>query len=176
MIRVVRGELAEAGAQAILRPVTSDWAAVTPAMRRLEVAAGADLERQCRSLGELPVGSAVVTGAGDLAAEFMIHVVVRSIEQRVTASGVRRAFVAGLRRLEEWGIRRVAMPLLGTGAGNLDAEESAALLVGVLADAEAGGWAPAEVFIVADSDYEESATLTRVRAAGQPIEGPAGSD
>jgi O-acetyl-ADP-ribose deacetylase (regulator of RNase III) len=89
---------------------------------------------------------------------------------------VRRAFVAGLRRLEEWGIRRVAMPLLGTGAANLDAEESAALLVGVLAEAEAEGWAPAEVVIVADSDYEEAATLTRVRAAGQHIEGRAGSD
>jgi O-acetyl-ADP-ribose deacetylase (regulator of RNase III) len=173
MIRVVRGELAEAGTQAILRPVTSDWAAVTPAMRRLDVAAGPEPERQCRRLGELPVGSAVVTGAGDLTAEFMVHVVVRSIEQRVTPAGIRKAFVAGLRRLDEWGIRRVAMPLLGTGAGNLDAEESARLMVEILAEAEAEGRAPEDIVIVADSEYEESAIETRLRATGQAAEDPA---
>lgn len=165
MIRVVRGELAEAGTQAILRPVTAEWTAVTPAMRRLELAAGPELERQCRSLGELPVGSAVVTGSGDLEAEFMVHVVVRSIEQRVTPAGIRKAFVAGLRRLDEWGIHRVAMPLLGTGAGNLDAEEAAALMGEVMAEAAAQGWAPQEVVIVADSDYEEAAVATRIRSA-----------
>ncbi|MGH7503891.1 MAG: macro domain-containing protein [Longimicrobiales bacterium] len=174
MIRVERSELAGIETQAILRPVTADWAAVTPAMRRLEVAAGRALEQQCRSLGELPVGSAVVTGAGDLPVEFMVHVCVRSIEQPVSSAGVRRALVAGLRRLEEWGIGRVAMPLLGTGAGNLDAEDAAALLVSVLNDATAAGRAPAEVVIVADSDYEETAILSRLEGPVEDTAGPSG--
>jgi O-acetyl-ADP-ribose deacetylase (regulator of RNase III) len=143
-------------------------------MRRLELAAGPVVERQCRSLGELPVGSAVVTGAGDLAAEFIVHVIVRSVEQPVTAAGVRKALGSGLRRLEEWGITGVAMPLLGTGAGNLDAEDSAALVLSVLAAAEQERRTPAEIVIVADSDYEETAVRTRLLAAGQPVEDPPG--
>jgi O-acetyl-ADP-ribose deacetylase (regulator of RNase III) len=169
VIRVERGELADQAVAAVLRPVSAEWTAVTNAMRRLELAAGPDVDRQCRSLGDLPVGSAVVTSAGALAAEFMVHVVVRSVEQQVTRTAVQRALVAGLRRLEEWGIPAVAMPPLGTGAGNLDAEESADVMVPVLQAHLDSGRDPREVVIVVDSEYEEAAFRTR-------IERPAGVD
>src|SRR5688572_32761020 len=71
MIRVVQGELAQADTAAILRPVSAEWEPVTPATRRLEIAAGKALIEQCEKLGDLPVGSAVITSAGDLPAEFI---------------------------------------------------------------------------------------------------------
>jgi O-acetyl-ADP-ribose deacetylase (regulator of RNase III) len=171
MILVVRGELSDTDAPAVLRPVSAEWAAVTGAMRRLELAAGPEVERQCRSLGELPVGSAVVTGAGRLHAEFMVHVCVRSVEQRVTRAGVSRALRNGLLRLEEWGITRVAMPPLGTGAGNLDAEESADLMVPLLVQHVETGRVPREVVIVADSDYEREVFERKLRQL-QPAASP----
>ena len=166
MIAVVRGALAGTAADAVLRPVTADWTAVNPAMRRLELEAGPDVERQCRSLGEVPVGAAVVTGAGDLRVQFMVHVVVRSIDTPVTPAGVRKALQAGLRRLEEWGIRRVALPPLGTGAGNLDAEESADLMVPILLEHMETDRDPREIVIVTDSDYEQDAFERRLRLTG----------
>src|SRR5690606_1214599 len=93
MIEVRIGELADARESALLRPIDANWGAVTPATRRLELAAGPALADQCRRLGELPVGSAVITGAGELAAEFMVHVVVRSIDEPVSPAGVRRGLV-----------------------------------------------------------------------------------
>ena len=63
MIRVVLGVLEDTDADAIVRPVSAEWDAVTPSMRRLEIAAGPELAEQCRRLGELPVGSAVITPA-----------------------------------------------------------------------------------------------------------------
>ncbi|MEX0907789.1 MAG: macro domain-containing protein [Gemmatimonadota bacterium] len=167
MIRVVLGELAEADVEAVLRPVTGEWGAVTPAMRRLEVAAGEAPARQYRQLGELPVGSAVITSAGDLSAQFMIHIVVRSIDERVTPSGVRRGLQNAIRRLEEWGIQRVAVAPLGTGAGNLDADESAAIMVPVLAESIHAGGPPLEVEIYVESEYEHD-VFTRHAAAVQP--------
>ena len=59
MIHIIRGELAATNAEAVLRPVSAEWTAVTPATRRLEIAAGPEVERQCRTLGELPVPKAV---------------------------------------------------------------------------------------------------------------------
>jgi O-acetyl-ADP-ribose deacetylase len=155
VIRVVRGELATAAAEAVLRPVAAEWAAVTPAMRRLEVAAGAAVEAQCRALGELPVGSAVITGAGQLPAQFLVHVIVRSIDEPVSAATVRRALENGLRRIGEWGIRSVAMPPLGTGAGNLDAEDAAAVMFDVLRTRPA----ELQVEIFVDTEYEHTAFL-----------------
>ncbi|HEX2168627.1 MAG TPA: macro domain-containing protein [Longimicrobiales bacterium] len=154
MIRIVQGELTGAALDAVLRPVSAEWTAVTPAMRRLELAAGEAPAEQCRRLGELPVGSAVITPAGDLPAQFLIHAVVRSIDEPVTGSGVRRALQNGLRRLAEWGIERVAMAPLGTGAGNLDADEAASIMIPVLIEQMQADGSPTEVEIYVDSDYE----------------------
>jgi O-acetyl-ADP-ribose deacetylase len=174
VIRIVKGDLAGSSAEAVLRPVSAEWTAVTSAMRRLEIAAGPSVEAQCRTLGELPVGSATITPAGDLAAQFMIHVVVRSAEEQVTEAGVRRGLQNGMRRLVEWGIRRVALPPLGTGAGNLDAEESAAIMIPVLLEQMATG-IPAEVEVIVDSDYEREVFERRLHRAGARSGAPPGS-
>jgi O-acetyl-ADP-ribose deacetylase (regulator of RNase III) len=154
VIRVLREELAATGREAVLRPVAAEWTAVTPAMRRLEVAAGPTVEAQCQGMGELPVGSAIITPAGELAARFMVHVVVRSVDEQVSAPGVKRGLQNGVRRLAEWGITRVAMPPLGTGAGNLDPEDAAAIMIPVLQEAMREG-ALEEIDIHVDSDYEK---------------------
>lgn len=166
MIRIIRGEPVVTAAEAVLRPVTAEWTAVTPLMRRLELAAGAEWEQQCRRLGELPVGSAVITGAGDLRAQFMVHVIVRSADEPVSASGVRRGLENGLRRLAEWGIRSVATVPLGTGAGNLEAEESAAIMMPLLAARILDGGPPSDVEIYVDSDYEEDVFARHAAAGG----------
>lgn len=152
MIEVRLGELAVTVAKAYLRPITADGAAATVAARRLEIAAGPDVAEQLRRPGEFPVGSAMITGAGSLPAEYLIHVVVRSHEQPVTAEAVRRALVNGLRRLDEWGIESVALPLLGTGAGCLDPEEAAALVVPILVQSQQQR--SRQVVIIAESEYE----------------------
>jgi O-acetyl-ADP-ribose deacetylase (regulator of RNase III) len=120
VIEILEVELADVSAAAVLRPVSGDWSAVSPATRRLELAAGTEWADRCRALGDLPVGSAVITDAGGLGAEFVIHVAIRSPEESVNARSVRRGVTNGLRRAEEWGITEVALPLMGTGPGNLE--------------------------------------------------------
>jgi O-acetyl-ADP-ribose deacetylase len=165
VIRVVQGDITSTDVEAVLRPVSAEWNAVTPATRRLELAAGPTVEAQCRAVGELPVGSAVITSAGALSARFMVHVVVRSVDEQVTEHGVRRCLQNGLRRLAEWGIHEVAMPPLGTGAGNLDAEESAAIMIPILQEQVRAGGPPSEFHIFVDSEYDRDAFDVHVRAA-----------
>ena len=169
MIRVVRGELTGIPADAVLRPVAAEWEAVTPAMRRLELAAGPDLFARCTRLGELPVGSAVITEAGDLAVRFLVHAVVRSATEPVSEAGVARALRNGLRRLEEWGIEHVALPPLGTGAGNLDAEDVARLMIEVMQEHTARAEFPRRITIVVENDYEEQAFARPLAALALPL-------
>jgi O-acetyl-ADP-ribose deacetylase len=154
VIRVVQAELASLAVEAVLRPVTAEWSSVTPAMRRLELAAGEALLEQCRLLGDLPVGSAVITGAGELPAQFMVHVVIRSASEPVTAAAVRRGLQNGLRRAAEWGITELALAPLGTGAGNLDADDVAGIMVPMLSDAVRAEGALRAADICVDTDYE----------------------
>lgn len=157
MIDVVRTSLEDAVAAAILRPVSAEWEAVTPTMRRLEIAAGPSVAEQCERLGELPVGSAVITAAGALPAQFMVHAVIRAADEAVSANGVRRALQNSLRRLSEWAIDSVAMPPLGTGAGNLDAEDAAQTMLPVLVEHMNANAHPARVAICVETDYEHDA-------------------
>lgn len=166
MIAVRVGDLATVVAAALVRPITAEGEAATAAARRVELAAGAAVQEQGRRLGELPVGSAAITGAGALPATFLIHVVVRSYEEPVTAEGVRRALTNGLRRLEEWGIESVALPLLGTGAGNLDAEAAADVLVPTLALHLRERARPLHITLVVESDYERGAVERALARAG----------
>ena len=157
MIRVLQGELADAETIAVLRPVSAEWEPVTPATRRLEIAAGTELMEQCERLGDLPVGSAVITSAGTLKAQFMVHVIVRSIEERVSVPVIHRGLRNGLRRLSEYGIDSVSIPPIGTGAGNLDAEEVAFEMVPILLEHMQSGELPTRVDVVVDSSYEKDA-------------------
>lgn len=158
MIEVRVEDLAFFEGNAIIRPSTATLGATTPLLRRLELAGGTTLMAQLRVSEPLPVGAAVVTGAGDLPAELLVHAIVMSSTERVTRDGVRRAFRSALERVREWEIASVAVPPLGLGAGNLTLEESAALMTDELLrhrDAEY----PRHVVVVAETD-DEAETLS----------------
>jgi O-acetyl-ADP-ribose deacetylase (regulator of RNase III) len=162
MIEVAVGVLEEVVAGAALRPVACDFAPVNPAMARFDRAAGDAVEQQCRQLGELPLGSGMITAGGDLPVPFVVHVAVRSVDEATTASMVGRGLLNGLRRLEEWGIESVAMAPLGTGAGNLDAEESAEAMLPVLARHLQASSYPSRVTVVVENDYQQAAFAAAV--------------
>jgi len=142
MIRIVGTPLATVEAEAVLRPVRTDWAPVTPAARRLEQAAGARWAEGLVAQGDLILGSAAITGAGDLPVEFVIHAAVCSPEEGASRRSVELALRNGLRRAREWEIAELAMPLLGTGPGSLDPEGAVEVMAPLLRDhADAGSGA-----------------------------------
>ena len=154
MIEVVQGDITSLRASAIVRPVSAEWDSVSTAARRIEIAAGPQLAEQCEKLGDLPVGSAVLTSGVNLPVDFVVHTIVRSMDEQVSESTVYRAVQNALRRCVEWGIESLAMPPLGTGAGNLDVEDAAGVIIPVLLEHMRDADYPASVTIVVESDYE----------------------
>ena len=168
MIRVVLSDPSSVDSEAILRSVSSDLAADTTFSRELELRAGSELSDRLRAMGELPVGAAVITPGGDLPVPFIIHAVLQSAEEPVRAKTVSSALQNGLRRAQEWGLESLALSPLGTGAGNLDAEESASVMVPLIAKHLETSEHPREVIIVVGNEYEEEVFLREVdRASGQ---------
>lgn len=155
MISVRAGDLSALEADAVVRTVRSDGEAITAVGRRLEVGAGPAVATRLQEMGDLPVGGAVIMPAGDLPADFLIHAVLQSPDEPVTAAGVRRALVNVLRRATGFGIRSLALPPMGVGPGNLDAQEAARIMGEVLASHLQGGEEPRDLLIVVESDYEQ---------------------
>ncbi len=154
MIRVIVGDLSVQVVDALLRPIRSDLAPVSATSRDIGLAAGEELEDRMARLGTLPIGSAVLTPSGRLAAGFLIHVVVMSEEEPQTSLSVQRALRNGLRRATDWGLASVALPPLGLTVGTTEPEESARSLVEILFNHLDEGAAPLDLTIVVASDFE----------------------
>jgi O-acetyl-ADP-ribose deacetylase (regulator of RNase III) len=74
----------------------------------------------------------VVTTAGNLPANYVIHAAVMGPDLRSSADLVRRATLSSLRRAEELRLHSVAFPAFGTGVGRLEPKDSAEAMVGAL--------------------------------------------
>ncbi|HEU4699187.1 MAG TPA: macro domain-containing protein [Gemmatimonadales bacterium] len=129
MIRVLVDDLAFLAVDAVVRPADDRLEPVSTAAARLDAQAGPRFAAQRLVQQPLEVGAAVVTGAGDLAAGYVIHVVVQSAEQPLERATVRRALRSAWQRAMEWDLVRLAAPPVGAGAGQLGLEEAADLLV-----------------------------------------------
>ncbi len=157
MIEVVISDLVEAETDGILRTVGADLEAATPLSRRVAERAGPDILEQLANTGETPVGGALITPGGSLDASFLIHAVIRSPEEPVSESAVARALLNALRQATAWGLDSLALPPVGTGAGNLDAEQSARVMIPMIRTHLNGAGLPRKILIVVGSEYERDA-------------------
>ncbi|MGD2121340.1 MAG: macro domain-containing protein [Gemmatimonadota bacterium] len=155
MIKVLLGGTKDLAVEAILRSIYSNLEADTPFSRDLELKAGSSVTERLQATGDLPIGAAAITPGGDTGRSFLIHVVVQSAAEPVTPEGIRSALRNGLRRAEEWGLESLALPPLGTGAGNLETDEVAAVMVPLLVQHLRGASSLSEISILVSTTFEE---------------------
>jgi O-acetyl-ADP-ribose deacetylase (regulator of RNase III) len=105
----------------------------------------------------LDVGAAVVTGAGDLAASFVVHAVIQSDHTRSSPDSVRRALLSAWQRANDWELRSIATPLIGSGAGQLSLEDAATILAETLEEHRQRAQYPTDVQIVLEREVDRSA-------------------
>ena len=157
MIEVVVDDLAFLAVDAILRPSNEHLDPVTPAVTRLDAQAGAGFAAQRRVQMPLDVGAAVVTGAGDLPAKFVVHTVIQSQQSGSSRDSVRRALLSAWQRAADWELGTIATPLIGAGAGQLSLEEAAQIMTETLHEHRIHGRFPSQVRIVVEHETERSA-------------------
>lgn len=170
MIRVVVGDLAEASSEAVARSVGTDLEPCAPVDERIGARAGEAVLARLQAFGDVPVGGALLTPAGGLGAAFLIHLVVRSPEEPISEERVARALLNGLRQAADWGVRSIALPPLGTGAGNLDLEVAAEMMCTVFERHALETDLPREVVLMVSTAYEEE-VFTRAAARRWPLGG-----
>jgi O-acetyl-ADP-ribose deacetylase (regulator of RNase III) len=160
VILVVTGDLARQAVDAVVRPADATLAPVGDAAARLDDLGGDRFATQRRTATPLEAGAAVVTGGGDLPAGFVLHVVVADERGPAGRDRIRRALVSAWQRAGDWGLRRVAAPLVGVANGQLTVEESAGLLVETWPRSDTEG---AELTIVVDAAAQQAAIEALVR-------------
>lgn len=161
MINVIVDDLALTQADAIVRPADESLGPTSPAIASLDERAGPRFAEQRRVASPLKAGAAVVTGSGDLAAPFVLHVVVQDRESKTGREVVRRALVSAWQRATDWELGTIAAPLVGAGVGQLSVEEAATLLAETFPPGPGG--CPSELHIVVERDADRELVEAIVR-------------
>jgi O-acetyl-ADP-ribose deacetylase (regulator of RNase III) len=163
VIQAVVDDLAFLEAEAVLRPADASLEPVTASAVRLDRQAGPAFAAQRRVSTPLEAGAAVITGAGDLAADYVLHVIIQDSETLTTRETVRRALVSAWERCAEWGIHTVASTPVGAGAGLLDIEEAAELMAATFPPAAD---CPASLTIVLEREEDRAMVEAVLRRRG----------
>jgi len=127
-ISVVIGDIAQTDTDAVVNAAnTALWmgGGVAGALKR---AGGDSIEQEAIALGPVPLGDAVITGAGSLPTKFVIHAASMPQGGQATALTVRAATASALEIASERGLRSIALPALGTGAGECGLEDAARVI------------------------------------------------
>ena len=85
--------------------------------------------REVAQAGPIPLGGAVLTGAGTLPFKGIIHVAGINLLWQATEQSVRDSVRNAMRIVDENGFASVAFPLLGAGSLTLNAERSLAVML-----------------------------------------------
>ena len=149
MILAVVGDLASVAADAVVRPADTTLAPVGAALR-LDEAAGPSFVRQLRISHELGPGAAVVTGGGELPAEFVVHAVIGE-----SPDTLRRSIEATLWQCAQWHIGTLALP------GLMAPEEMAAILAALNGPMRNPDY-PATILIVTATDADRDRYQARL--------------
>ncbi len=120
----------------------------------LKRAGGKEIEAEAVKKGPIPIGEAAVTGAGKLKAKYIIHAAVMGQDLRTDAEKIRQATRNSLLRGDEFGIKSIAFPALGTGVGGFPLGECARLMISEVRQYSARKTGPERVVFVL---YDEPA-------------------
>lgn len=97
-------------------------------------AGGDEIEFAAVRQGPVELGSAVVTGAGRLAARAIIHAVSLDRDRRTSGAAIEAAIRSAMARAREIEADGIAFPALGTGVGGYPLPDAARLSVAAVRD------------------------------------------
>ena len=131
-IYLERGDITEYEVDAIVNAANSDLSMGTGVASAIKRKGGTIVEEEAAREAPVEGGDAVVTTAGNLPANYVIHAAVMGPDLRSSADLVRRATLNSLRRAEELRLHSIAFPAFGTGVGRMEPKDSADAMVGAL--------------------------------------------
>jgi O-acetyl-ADP-ribose deacetylase (regulator of RNase III) len=128
-IEIYRGDITRLELDALVNAANNQlWmgGGVAGALKR---AGGKEIEGEAVRKGPIPIGQAIITGAGKLEAKYIIHAAVMGQDLKTDAEKIRQATRNSLLRAEEIGIKTMAFPALGTGVGGFPLDVCARIMI-----------------------------------------------
>jgi O-acetyl-ADP-ribose deacetylase (regulator of RNase III) len=133
-VELVQGDITELDVDAIVNAANSQLilgSGVAGAIRRK---GGPAIQEECLRIGHCEVGSAVITGGGNLKARHVIHAVGPRMGEGSESGKLANAVRASLSLAETQRLRSIALPAISTGVFGYPLEGCADVMLRVIID------------------------------------------
>jgi O-acetyl-ADP-ribose deacetylase (regulator of RNase III) len=115
IIRLIKDDITDIDVDAFVFYAQPDLALGSGFGGAIAVRGGASIQKELESLAPVALGEAVVSSAGNLKADHIIHAVGPKFQEEDTEGKLRTTLVNTLKRAEDIGAERLAFPAMGSG-------------------------------------------------------------
>lgn len=133
-IELWNGDICELEVDAIVNAANLSLWMSTGVAGEIKRAGGDAIEFAAVRQAPVPLGEAIVTPAGRLAARAVIHAVSLDRDRRTNAEIIDRAVRSAMARARELRVTSIAFPAMGTGVGGFPLDEAARVTVRAVRD------------------------------------------
>jgi len=126
-LSLVRGDITQESTDAVVNAANTRLAGGGGVDGAIHRAGGPEIMEECRIIGGCPTGSAVITGAGELRARYVIHAVgpIYKDGKHREEEFLSGAYRKSLELAREKGLKTIAFPSISTGAYGYPIEKAA---------------------------------------------------
>lgn len=128
-IAIVEGDITKLEVDAIVNAANSALVMGAGVAGAIRDKGGPSIQAECDAIGPIEVGDAAVTGAGELAARFVIHAAGMPPGGASTEQSIRSCVARSLVLASEKGCRSIAIPAIGAGIGSFPTQRCAEILL-----------------------------------------------
>ena len=115
IIRLVRDDITQLEVDAFVFYARPDLALGTGVGTAISQRGGPSIQQELNGIGPIQTGQAVVSGAGNLKASYIVHAVGPRFNERDTEGKLRTTVISALQAAEGKGVKRIALPPMGAG-------------------------------------------------------------
>ena len=132
VVRLIKGDVTELEVDAFVYYAQHDLALGSGFGGAIAVRGGASIQKELDELGPQEAGAAVVTAAGNMTSDFIVHAVGPRFREDGIDEKLRVTMDNVLQRAEEKGITTIAFPLMGAGYYGVPNDVSARVMVAAI--------------------------------------------
>ncbi len=138
-ITLIKGDITVMDTDAIVNPSYSEMMLGGGVSSAINERTGNYVQEELKKIGGCPVGGAVVTGAGNLKARYVIHAVGPKFGEGGDDDKLKKATLEALKRAEELSLKSITYPAISTGIFGFPMRRCATIMLSAVMDHFARG-------------------------------------
>lgn len=129
VIEIIKGDIVAQDTDAVVNAANNYLWMGSGVAGAIKAAGGESIEEEATAQGPIEVGTSVITGAGELAAKYVIHAAGMGQDLKTDEDKIRMAVTSALELAVEKKLESMAFPAIGAGIGVFPVQKAAHIIL-----------------------------------------------